>query len=99
MEEREGRPETYEELLMKTLPKHLQVSINGFLKAKEEGDDILQAMWWGEIYGSINSAETDMDISSDLAWELREKYLVMDRNYDPFKEEREAWEKGKKEEL
>ena len=99
MKEREDRPETYEELLMKTLPMHLQVSINGFLKAKEEGDDILQAMWWGEIYGSINSAETDMDISSDLAWELREKYLGMDRNYDPFKEEREAWEKGKKEEL
>lgn len=80
MKEKDGRSETYEELLIKTLPTHLQVSINGFLKAKEEGDDILQALWWGEIYGSINSAETDMEISSDLAWELREKYLGMVRN-------------------
>ncbi len=80
MKEKDGRSETYEELLIKTLPMHLQVSINGFLKAKEEGDDILQALWWGEIYGSINSAETDMEISSDLAWELREKYLGMVRN-------------------
>lgn len=99
MKEKDGRSETYEELLIKTLPTHLQVSINGFLKAKEEGDDILQALWWGEIYGSINSAETDMEIPSDLAWDLREEYLGMDRNYDPFKEDREAWEKGKKEEL
>lgn len=80
MEEKEGRPEAYEELLIKTLPMHLQVSINGFLKAKEEGDDILQALWWGEIYGSINSAETDMEISSELAWNLREKYLGMVRS-------------------
>lgn len=99
MEDGKIHPESYEELLVKTLPMHLQVSINGFLKAKEEGDDILQAMWWGEIYGSINSAEVDMDISSDLAWKLREEYLGMDRNYDPFKEAREAREKGKKEDL
>ena len=96
MEGRKTHPEADEELLVKTLPMHLQVSINGFLKAKYEGDDILQAMWWGEIYGSINSAETDMEISSDLAWKLREEYLGMDKNYDPFKEARE---KGKKEEL
>ena len=99
MKDGKTQPEANEELLVKTLPVHLQVSINGFLKAKYQEDDILQAMWWGEIYGSINSAETDMEISSDLAWKLREKYLGMVRNYDPFKEEREASEKGKKEEL
>lgn len=62
---------------IKTLPMHLQVSINGFLKAKEDKDDILEAMYWGEIYGSINSAEIDREISSELAWILREEYLGM----------------------
>ena len=62
---------------IKTLPMHLQVSINGFLKAKEDKDDILEAMYWGEIYGSINSAEVDREISSEAAWELREEYLGM----------------------
>lgn len=62
---------------VKTLPMHLQVSINGFLKAKENKDDILEAMYWGEIYGSINSAEVDREISSELAWKLREEYLGM----------------------
>lgn len=62
---------------IKTLPMHLQVSINGFLKAKEYKDDILEAMYWGEIYGSINSAEIDREISSELAWILREEYLGM----------------------
>ena len=62
---------------IKTLPMHLQVSINGFLKAKENKDDILEAMYWGEICGSINSAEVDREISSELAWILREEYLGM----------------------
>lgn len=62
---------------IRTLPKHLQVSINGFLEAKNSGDDILEAMYWGEIYGSINSAETDREITPELAWKLREKYLGM----------------------
>lgn len=62
---------------IKTLPMHLQVSINGFLKAKEDKDDILEAMYWGEIYGSINSAEVDREISSELAWILRKEYLGM----------------------
>ena len=62
---------------IKTLPMHLQVSINGFLKAKEDKDVILEAMYWGEIYGSINSAEIDREISSELAWILREEYLGM----------------------
>lgn len=62
---------------IKTLPMYLQVSINGFLKAKEDKDDILEAMYWGEIYGSINSAEIDREISSELAWILREEYLGM----------------------
>lgn len=62
---------------IKTLPMHLQVSINGFLKAKEDKDDILEAMYWGELYGSINSAEVDREISSELAWILREEYLGM----------------------
>lgn len=62
---------------IKTLPMHLQVSINGFLKAKEDKDDILEAMYLGEIYGSINSAEIDREISSELAWILREEYLGM----------------------
>lgn len=62
---------------IKTLPMHLQVSINGFLKAKEDKDDILEAMYWGELYGSINSAEVAREISSELAWILREEYLGM----------------------
>lgn len=70
-----------EEIDLKTLPKHLQVSINGFLEAERDGDDILQALWWGEIYGSINSAEVDREIPSDLAWRLREKYLGMVKDW------------------
>lgn len=62
---------------IKTLPMHLQISINGFMKAKEDRDDILEAMYWGEIYGSINSAEVDREISNELAWILREEYLGM----------------------
>lgn len=66
---------------LKTLPLHLQKSIDGFVKAKEDGDDLLASCWWGEIYGSINSAETDREISSELAWQLREKYLGMVKDY------------------
>ena len=66
---------------IKMLPKHLQVSIEGFLEAKKIGDDILQALWWGEIYGSINSAEVDREITPELAWKLREEYLGMVKDW------------------
>ena len=34
---------------------------------------------WCELYGSINAAYTDGDISEDHAWYLRERYLEMER--------------------
>ena len=34
---------------------------------------------WGELYGSINCAFIDGDITEDHAWYLREKYLDMER--------------------
>lgn len=51
------------------------------MDAKKSGDDILEAMYWGEIYGSINSAETDREITPELAWKLREKYLGMVKDW------------------
>ena len=34
---------------------------------------------WCELYGSINAAYIDGDISEDHAWYLRERYLDMER--------------------
>jgi len=34
---------------------------------------------WGELYGSINSAFVDGDITEEQAWYLRENYLNMER--------------------
>ena len=34
---------------------------------------------WGELYGSINCAFIDGDITEDHAWYLRDKYLDMER--------------------
>ena len=36
-------------------------------------------MYWGEIYGSINSAQVDREISREVAWEIRRKYLGMEK--------------------
>ncbi len=48
------------------------------MDTKKEGKYPYDCLW-GELYGSINSAFTDGDITEDHAWYLREKYLNMER--------------------
>ena len=63
----------------KTLPIYIQKDIKNFLKAKKN-NDLSVSDWWCELYGSINSAEHNYEISEEVAWYLRKKYLEIDRN-------------------
>ena len=56
------------------LPKYLQKDLENY-KKKNGPEDCL----WCELYGSVNSAEQDGEISTEQAWYLREKYLNMER--------------------
>ena len=56
------------------LPGYLQHDLDAMKEGKWP-DDCL----WGELYGSINCAFIDGDITEDHAWYLREKYLDMER--------------------
>lgn len=66
------------------LPPYLQKSLDDMVKSWEiidnGGKDDFWDLYWCELNASINSAETDQDISSQQAWYLREKYLRMDRS-------------------
>lgn len=55
-------------------PEYLQHDINQWLKAKEENNPSWD-LYWDELYGSINSAWADGEISFSVAAELRKKYL------------------------
>lgn len=55
-------------------PEYLQHDINEWLKAKEENNPSWD-LYWDELYGSINSAWADGEISFSEAAELRKKYL------------------------
>lgn len=61
------------------LPSYLQTSIENMIKSWEIIDkgekDIHWDLSWCELNADINSAEVNNIISSDFAWELREKYL------------------------
>ena len=56
------------------LPGYLQHGLDAMKEGKWPYDCL-----WGELYGSINCAFIDGDITEDHAWYLREKYLDMER--------------------
>ncbi|WP_379711676.1 hypothetical protein [Mediterraneibacter gnavus] len=56
------------------LPGYLQHDLDAMKEGKWPYDCL-----WGELYGSINCAFIDGDITEDYAWYLREKYLDMER--------------------
>lgn len=55
------------------LPAYLYNDIQGLKKALENGDYI--DVWLDELYGSINIAQHNYEISIDEANYLREKYI------------------------
>ena len=55
-------------------PEYLQHDINEWIKAKEK-NNLSWDLYWDELYGSINSAWADGEISFSEAAELRKKYL------------------------
>ncbi|MDU3180471.1 MAG: hypothetical protein E6686_03595 [Lachnospiraceae bacterium] len=56
------------------LPGYLQHDLEAMKKGEYPYDCL-----WCELYGSINSAYVDGDITEEQAWYLREKYLKMER--------------------
>ncbi|MGF0039146.1 hypothetical protein ACQRBF_00055 [Peptoniphilaceae bacterium SGI.131] len=58
----------------RTLPIYLQKDITQF-KEGLDNKDISIDIYWCELYGSINSAMVDMEISKEVASFLRKKYL------------------------
>lgn len=56
------------------LPPYLQHDLDAMKEGKYPYDCL-----WGELYGSINSAFVDGDITEEQAWYLRENYLNMER--------------------
>ena len=62
------------------LPGYLQHDLDAMKEGKWPYDCL-----WGELYGSINCAFIDGDITEDHAWYLREKYLDMDRVRSSYK--------------
>ena len=56
------------------LPPYLQHDLDAMKEGKYPYDCL-----WGELYGSINSAFVDGNITEEQAWYLRETYLNMER--------------------
>lgn len=77
-----GLPES-KEYLERGLPLYLQASLRNMIASWEivdkGGEDYHWDMTWSELNADINSAEVEQEISSELAWYLREKYLRMNR--------------------
>jgi len=63
-----------EEIWELTLPEYLKKDLEVFQKGKKAKSSLLDC-YWGELYGSINSALYDCEISDEQAKYLREKYL------------------------
>ena len=57
------------------LPHYLQHDLDAFKRGQAEGSSFLDCLW-GELYGSINSAEIDgRQITHEHAEYLRDMYL------------------------
>lgn len=63
------------------LPKYLGNDINALLKGIKENSTLLDCLM-DEVYGSINSAYWDGQISEEHANHLREKYLLLNFRKD-----------------
>lgn len=57
-----------------TLPRYLKKDIEAFVEGIRSNSTLLDCLW-GEVYGSINSAFYDNEISEEQAVYLRKKYL------------------------
>lgn len=69
----DGKPLDFS-YLEKDLPHYLQHDIDVYLKGRKENSSLIDCML-DEIYGSINSAEVDGEITHEQAAYLRKKYL------------------------
>ncbi|MBL7576469.1 hypothetical protein SAMN00017477_0093 [Peptoniphilus asaccharolyticus DSM 20463] len=58
----------------RTLPEYLQKDINAYKEGIRTKSTVIDCLW-GELYGSINSAQYDFLISKEEADYLRKKYL------------------------
>ena len=58
------------------LPKYLENDIKALLKGIKENSTLLDCLM-DEVYGSINGAYWDEQISEEHADHLREKYLLL----------------------
>ena len=65
---------TKEEIWEIALPVYLRKDIEAYVKGVEEKSSLLDC-FWGELYGSINSALYSYEISNEQARFLRKKYL------------------------
>lgn len=63
--------------LEKDLPPYLQHDIDALIEGEKNKSTLLDCLW-GEVYGSINSAEVDLLITFEQAAYLRKKYLYGD---------------------
>lgn len=62
---------------LKTLPEFVEKDIRAFMTIiNGESDDPID-MLWGEVYGSINSAQHGHEITKEKADHLRRKYLLL----------------------
>lgn len=68
---------TDKEYLEKDLPLYLQISIDELKKNMDNEKRI--DLYLDDLYGSINSAWADGEISERQAWYLREKYLGLSK--------------------
>lgn len=68
---------TKEEIWEMILPRYLRNDIEAYIKGVEENSRVLDCLW-GEVYGSINSALYNYEISDEQARFLRKKYLGID---------------------
>ena len=64
------------EYLEAGLPAYLQSDIDALLQGEKENSTLLDCLW-GEVYGSINSAFWEQEITKEQAEYLRDKYLGM----------------------
>lgn len=74
----DGKPldKTY---LERNLPQYLRHDLDALEEGYATGSTLLDCLWC-EVYGSINSAEVDQEISHEQAEYLRVKYLDRKEN-------------------
>lgn len=71
--ERHSPPGISEDDLEKGLPSYLQHDVDALVKGEKTYCTYMDCLW-SELYGSINSAEVDLEITIEQAAHLRKKY-------------------------